>query len=301
MQFKHLFLTIIVLLNFSLPSFAEKPTILEHGSSVYTVAFSPVAASLVASAGENRTIKLWDLRNDTVTTLRGHTATVNSVAFSPNGELLASGSDDYTCKLWNVQDQQTIATLEHVTGRNRSQIKAVAFSPEGQLLATAGWQAKLWNVLNQQEIATLQHDQWVFAVAFSRDGQLLAAGDGEGIVKIWDVQKRQVIAQLEGDTTGVYCVKFSPDSRTLASAGYQGQIKLWAVANWELLGTLQNRGTAYTVDFSLDGKALASHRSRNCQSVVCRKWRKDCFVDRAYRLGQGGRLFTRRSHPRQRR
>ena len=249
---------ITVLLSFPRLSFTQQSVNLEHGSVVHTVAFSPVDASLVASAGGNGTIKLWDLQNDTVTTLRGHTDTVNAVAFSPDGELLASAGDDYRFKLWNVQNQQTIATLEHITGRNRSAIKAVAFSPDGQLLATAGWEAKLWSVPNQQEIATFQHNQWVWTVAFSPDGQLLATGDGEGTVKIWDVQQRQTIARLAGDTTAVYSVAFSPDGRTLASAGYQGEVKLWAVANWELLGPLQNWGTAYTVVFSLDGKALAS-------------------------------------------
>ena len=258
MQYKHLLLTIIVLFSFPRLSFTQQPVNLEHGSVVYTVTFSPVNTSLVASAGGNGTIKLWDLQSDTVTTLRGHTDTVNAVAFSPNGELLASGGDDYRFKLWNVQNQQTIATLEHITGRNRSAIKAVAFSPDGQLLATAGWEAKLWSVPNQQEIATFQHNQWVWTVAFSPDGQLLATGDHGGTVRIWDVQQRQTIARLTGDTTRVDSVAFSPDGRTLASAGYQGKVKLWAVANWELLGTLQNPGTAYTVDFSRDGKALAS-------------------------------------------
>ena len=222
------------------------------------VAFSPVDASLVSSAGENGNIKLWDLQNDTVTTFRGHTNTVNAVAFSPNGELLASGGDDYRFKLWNVQNQQAIATLEHITDRTRSQIKDVAFSPDGQLLATAGWEAKLWSVPNQQVIATFQHNQWVWTVAFSPDGQLLATGDHGGTVRIWDVQDRQVIARLAGDTKVVYTVAFSPDGRTFASAGYQGLIKLWTVENWESLGTYQNPGTAYTIDFSPDGKALAS-------------------------------------------
>ncbi len=258
MRFEHLFLTIVILLGFSRLSFTREPIILEHGGTVHAVTFSPVDASLVASAGGNGTIKLWNLRDDTVTTLRGHADTVNSVAFSPNGELLVSGGDDHQCKLWDVRNQQTIATLEHITGRNRSQIKAVAFSSDGQLLATAGWQVKLWNVPNQEEVATLQHDRWVWAVAFSRNGQLLAAGDDAGTVKIWDIQKRQAIAQLEGDTTRIYSVAFSPDGRTLATAGYQGLIKLWAVVDWELLGTLQNWGTAYSVDFSSDGKALAS-------------------------------------------
>ena len=230
----------------------------DHGSSIYTVAYSPVDASLVASAGGNGTIKLWNLQNGGVTTLRGHSDTVNTMAFSPNGELLASGGDDYRFKLWDVQNQQTIATLEHIIGRNRSAIKAVTFSPDGQLLATAGYDVKLWSVSNQQEIVTFQHNQWVLAVAFSPDGQLLATGDHGGTVRIWDVQNRQVIARLAGDTTYVHSVAFSPDGRTLASAGYQGLIKLWTVENWESLGTFQNPGTAYTVDFSPDGKVLAS-------------------------------------------
>ena len=258
MLYARLFLMLIVPLSFPRLSFTQQPISLEHGRVVHTVAFSPVDASLVASAGRSGTIKLWDLQTDTVTTLRRHTDTVNAVAFSPNGELLASGGDDYSFKLWNIQNQQTIATLEHLTDEGRSQVKAVAFSPDGQLLATAGLEVKLWHVNNQQEVATLQHDQWVWAVAFSPDGQLLAAGDGAGTVKIWDVQKRQTIAQLEGDTTGVYSVAFSPDDRTFASAGYQGQIKLWSVENWELLGTLQNHGTAFAIGFSPNGRVLAS-------------------------------------------
>ena len=259
MRFRYLFATLTLLFSFLHPNFAQQqPLVLRHGGAVRTVKFSPVNKSLLASAGDTNTIKLWNLRNDTVTTLRGHTRQVNSVAFSPNGQLLASGGDDWTFRLWNIRQERHIATLEHITDRSRSQVKDVAFSPNGQLLATAGQHVKLWGVNTQNEIATLRHDEYVWALAFSPNGRFLAAGDGEGTVKIWDIQKRQVITQLEGDTDAVYAVTFSPDSRTLASAGYSGQIKLWATSNWSLLGTLQNRGTAHTLDFSRDGKALAS-------------------------------------------
>ena len=269
MQFKYLFLATTVLLSLSYLSFAQESTLFEHGSSVHTVAFSPVDTSLVVSAGEGGIIKLWNLRDNIVTTFRGHTAAINSVAFSPNGDLLASGGDDWTFRLWDVLGGQHIATLHHITDRTKSQVKAVAFSPDGELLATAGKHVKLWRISDQTEIATLQHDGYVWALAFSRDGKLLAAGDEEGTVKIWDVQKRRAIARLTGDTNSVYSVTFSPDSRILASAGYQGRIKLWNVANQELLGTLKNPGTAFTVDFSIDGKALAStgHKTVSLWSV----------------------------------
>ena len=258
MQFKLSFLAVTIFSHFLLLSFAQEPTILRHGGAVQTVKFSPVDISLLASAGDTNTIKLWDLRNNTVSTLRGHTGQISSIAFSPDGQLLASGGDDWTFRLWNVRTQQNIATLEHITARTRSQIKEVAFSPDGQLLATAGQHVKLWEVSTQTEIATLQHDEYVWALAFSPDGQLLAAGDGEGLVKIWNLQQRQAISQLEGDTVRVDTLTFSPDGRTLASAGYDGQIKLWTTSDWSLLGTLQNQGTAYTLDFFPDGKALVS-------------------------------------------
>ena len=259
MQPRSLFATLTLLFSLLHPNFAQQPIVLRHGGAVPTVKFSPVNNSLIATAGDNNTIKLWDLRNDTVTTLRGHNHQVNAVTFSSNGQLLASGGDDFTFKLWNIPEQRHIATLEHITARHRSQVKDVAFSPDGQSVASAGYpDTKLWDVNNQTETASFQHNDWVLTITFSPSGQLLAAGDNEGTVKVWDIQKRQAIAQLEGDTTSVYSVQFSPDGQTLAGAGYDGKIKLWNVSNWEHLGTLENRSTVHTLNFSPEGKVLAS-------------------------------------------
>ena len=256
MQFKHLFFTLTFLLNLLLTSFAQEPILLEHGGGVRTVEFSPVDASLVASAGESNIIKLWNLQNDTVRTLRGHTDIVNSVAFSPNGELLASVSDDRTIKLWNIHSQQNIATLQDGT-----RFRSIAFSPNGQLLATGGGRhVKLWSIRDRTEMATLQHNKDVQAVTFSHDGQLLAAGDasrdGSGTVKIWNVRNQQVIATLKDDLVVVRAVTFSSDDRYLASSHYNGEVKVWNVSDWERLYTIPQAGD-YDITFSPDRKMIA--------------------------------------------
>ncbi len=256
MKFKHLFFTITFFLHLLSISFAQEPILLEHDGGVRTVEFSPINASLLASAGESNIIKLWNLQNDTVQTLRGHTGIVNSIAFSPNGELLASGGEDRTIKLWNVHNQQKIATFQHSNAR----IKSLAFSPDGRILATGGdWHVKLWNVRDWTEIATLRHEAWARALVFSPDGQFLAAGkghEGPGIVTVWNVQTRQVIATLEGDSNRVRTLAFSPDNRILASSGRDRKLKLWSVSNWELLNTIPHAGE-YGITFSPDGKTLA--------------------------------------------
>ena len=259
MQFKHLFLTAITLLTLPFTISAQQEhTLFRHGGSIRTVAYSPVNSSLVASAGDNRAVKLWNLQNDTVTTLGHHTDTVNSIAFSTDGQLLASGGDDYTFKVWDVSRQREIESFQHITGNSISQIKAVTFSPNGQRLATAGVHVKLWDTRNWEEITTLRHDEWVWAVAFSADGKLLATGDANGQVNVWNLQSRQLIAQRQADSNAIYAVRFSPNNQILAGAGYQGQIKLWKVPNWQYLGTLRGNGTVHGISFSPDSRALAS-------------------------------------------
>ena len=248
------FLTLALLQN----SFAQEPMLLEHGGGVRTVEFSPVDASLVASAGESNIIKLWNLQDNSSVNLIGHTDQVNSVAFSPNGTMLASVSDDRTLMLWDINNQENITTL-----RDGTLYRAVDFSPDGQMLATCGWMVvKLWDVGRQEEVETLLHEGQVHGVAFSSDGQFLAAGygsnDGPGRVKVWDIDKRQEIRTLNGDPKLVRTVEFFADNQYLASSGWDdGQFKIWNVSDWTLRRTIPHTGS-YNVAVSADGNMLAS-------------------------------------------
>ena len=259
MQFKRLSLIIPLLLTLPLIAVAQtEHTLLKHGSSVLTVAYSPVNPSGVASAGDNGVIKLWNLRNGTAATLGRHDDTVNSIAFSPDGRFLASGGDDYVLKLWNVNHKRHIVTHEHITDRARSQVKAVTFSPNGKMIATGGRHAKLWDANTRNEIVTFRHHDWVWAVAFSSDSKLLATGDNSGQVTIWDVQSQQAVTQLHADSDAVYTVQFSPNDEILAVAGYKGNVKLWTVPDWKPHGTLTSDSTISEISFSPDSRTLAA-------------------------------------------
>ena len=185
---------------------------------------------------------------------------VYSVAFSPDGQTLASGSRDDTIKLWNVATGGSIATL---TGDSCG-VYSVAFSPDGQTLASGGYKTiKLWDVPTQEKIATLTgHSDEVHSVAFSPDGKTLASGNRyDTIIKLWDVATGRSIATLKGHSKSksVWSVAFSPDGKTLASGSWDQTIKLWDVATRQEIATLTGHSNeVHSVAFSPDGRTLAS-------------------------------------------
>nr|WP_265276349.1 serine/threonine-protein kinase [Nostoc sp. KVJ3] len=164
-------------------------------------------------------------------TLTGHSGTlssVNALAITPDSNTLASGSDDKTIKLWDLNTQKVLATL---SGHSQA-VKSVAFSPDGQILATASDDKtiKLWQVETLKEISTLLgHSHAVKSVAFSPDGQILASGSWDKTIKLWDINTGKEICTIAGHQLQVNSVAFSPQGQILASASYDRTIRLWQI------------------------------------------------------------------------
>jgi hypothetical protein len=202
-------------------------------------------------------------------TLTGHTDVVTSVAFSPDGRLLASGSADKTIKLWEVASGSLVRTLSGHT----NYVKSVAFSPDGRLLASgsADKTIKLWEVASGSLVRTLSgHTDYVTSVAFSPDGWLLASGSHDHTIKLWEVASGSLVRTLSGHTSYVTSVAFSPDGRLLASGSFDDTIKLWEVASGSLVRTLTGHtDDVKSVAFSPDGRLLASGSCVKVENYSC--------------------------------
>jgi WD40 repeat protein len=183
---------------------------------------------------------------------------VSSLAYSPDGRFIVSGSADSSIKIWDPEKGRETFTLPEHEGPVRS----VAYSPDGKRIVSgsADYTVRLWDAETGEELKALSgHSNAVNSVAYSPDGRFFVSGSTDRTVKIWDAESGLPLRTLFGHSLWVNDVCYSPDGRVVASASRDGTVKLWSAENGDLLRTLSGHaGEALAVRFSPDGQLLAS-------------------------------------------
>ncbi|KAJ5150914.1 NACHT and WD40 domain protein, partial [Penicillium canariense] len=198
-------------------------------------------------------------------TLEGHSDSVLSVTFSPDGHLLASGSKDRTIHLWNPATGAIIQTLEGHSGS----VHSLSFSPGGHLLASGSNDKtlRIWDLATGEELHVLEgHSGSVLSVTFSPDGHLLASGSEDRTVRLWDTTTGVSKQIFDSYSSSVNSVVFSPDGQVLATGSADWIVHLWDLVTGRLQKTIDGHMTlgfvlsaaSESVAFSPDGQLLAS-------------------------------------------
>jgi WD40 repeat protein len=246
------------------------------------LAFSPDGKTLIIG-DENFTenVTLWDLEGDRpiAVGLEGHEAAVSSVAFSPTGEVAASGSLDGTIILWDPRAGAALGPpltyepdapdLVWLGGAGTHAVLSIAFTPDGRWLVSGlrGGEVLIWDIAQQQpqRPAWLAHRGAVEAVAVSPDGRTLASGGSDGLIRLWDLETGVPAGELPGHAGPVSGLAFSPDGALLASReGFGGVLRLWDVTATRPLGEAMPAmaDNVYSIAFGPNGLTLASGGDR---------------------------------------
>ncbi|KAL1663069.1 hypothetical protein GGF50DRAFT_116422 [Schizophyllum commune] len=235
--------------------------VIQAGDRVQALAYSPKGIKILAGLDDG-TLRLWDAETGRQVggVMRDHDGGVSSVAFSPDGCMIASGSK-HTVRLWDAKTgQQQGEALRGHTGWVRS----VAFSPDSATVVSGSddWTLRFWDAKTGKEMcgAMEGHTRGVDSVVFSHGGALIVSGSDDGTVRIWEAATQQQLGDcLLGHEGHVCSVAISRDDKYVASGSHDRTIRVWDTDKRQLLSTLQGHaGWVYAIAFSPDSTRIAS-------------------------------------------
>lgn len=221
--------------------------------------------SHIISGSSNGMISVMDIKNGEVIAIwKAHAESINSVAVSPDEELVISGSDDKTIKIWKLPKNKNVTdiTLVQTLSGHNDVVDGVAIAPDGEMLVSGSWDRtiKIWNLSTGELIRTLEgHSEIVNAIAISPDGKFLASGSKDNMIKLWNLQTGQLIRNINTNSLSILSVVFSPDSQILASSSSDGTINIWNLETDELIHSLKEHiDGVWSIVITPNGKTLIS-------------------------------------------
>jgi WD40 repeat protein len=241
---------------------------------MFSMDFSP-DGRMLAAGNRHKEIKIWDVSPDrlanavampeppadlttkvAIATLSGHEGLASTCKFSPDGQLLATGSSDRSVRLWDTRSWHELSLWQGFSNT----VASVIFAPNGDRLAAANqdsticiWDRHTGNCLN----TLTGHRQGVVAVDYSPNGRFIGSAGADGTVKIWSAETGSLIRTLPTHPGGVWRAVFSPDSRLIASSAMDNQPRIWLVETGELVMTfLGHTDLIRSMAFTPDGQRL---------------------------------------------
>jgi len=241
--------------------------------TILSVAFSPDGKMLAAANNTVKTstvintVMIWNASTGDLmlqTSPMMHSDKIHTIAFSPDGALLATGCRDAKAKILNASTGSELIVLDH----GNSVVETVAFSPDGKRLATAcndDNTFRIWDLSSQRVLARGEHDSWIRDIAFSPDGRWVATASNDGTAIVWDLSNGEACLNY---LDSVSAIAFSPDGTKFASASNDSTAMVWNLSTGTLQFNLSHDGGVTSMVFSLDGKKLAT----GCRVGEARIW-----------------------------